>query len=86
MQHYPQQLFSISNFIKDFTSIISHDTGDGWILDTKTLSWCNLDHLSQDCPRLWHTANLTPEGEVIIFGGCCNNILDYSLENVSNYS
>ncbi|CAG2243389.1 unnamed protein product [Mytilus edulis] len=55
--------------------------GDGWILDTITLSWCHLDYLPSNQPRLWHTSTLSTAGEIIIFGGCCNNILDYSLEN-----
>ncbi|XP_063426210.1 kelch domain-containing protein 1-like isoform X2 [Mytilus trossulus] len=54
---------------------------DGWILDTITLSWCHLDYLPSNQPRLWHTSTLSTAGEIIIFGGCCNNILDYSLEN-----
>lgn len=54
---------------------------DGWILDTKSLLWCQLEFLPDHRPRLWHTANLTPDGDIIIFGGCCNNILDSSTEN-----
>lgn len=57
---------------------------DGWILNTATLTWCKLDYLPSNRPRLWHTANLSCEGEVIIFGGCHNNILDYSLNNKIN--
>lgn len=29
-------------------------------------------------PRLWHTACASEEGEVIIFGGCANNLLAHS--------
>jgi hypothetical protein len=57
--------------------------GDGWILNIPTLSWCKLDYLPLNRPRLWHTANLSSEEEIVIFGGCHNNILDYTLNNVS---
>lgn len=54
---------------------------DGWILSIPTLSWCKLDYLPLNRPRLWHTANLSSEEEIVIFGGCHNNILDYTLNN-----
>lgn len=28
--------------------------------------------------RLWHTACASEEGEVIVFGGCANNLLAHS--------
>eukprot|EP00058_Branchiostoma_floridae_P004646 XP_002590134.1 hypothetical protein BRAFLDRAFT_59262 [Branchiostoma floridae] len=49
--------------------------GDGWVLDTNTHEWMNLDYLATDKPRLWHTGCSTLEGEVFVFGGCSTNLL-----------
>ncbi|XP_078591177.1 kelch domain-containing protein 2-like [Branchiostoma floridae x Branchiostoma japonicum] len=48
---------------------------DGWVLDTNTHEWMNLDYLATDKPRLWHTGCSTLEGEVFVFGGCSTNLL-----------
>ncbi|XP_005101714.1 kelch domain-containing protein 2 [Aplysia californica] len=48
---------------------------DAWLLNMETLSWSVLSR-STGFPRLWHTASTNPHGDVLIFGGCENNILD----------
>ncbi|BFZ07916.1 hypothetical protein BsWGS_10955 [Bradybaena similaris] len=48
---------------------------DAWQLNIDILSWTLL--LRQTgLPRLWHTACLSAQGDVLIFGGCTNDILD----------
>ncbi|XP_074986126.1 kelch domain-containing protein 1 isoform X2 [Caretta caretta] len=42
---------------------------DGWIHNVTTNGWKQLTHLPKSRPRLWHTACLGTEGEVMIFGG-----------------
>jgi hypothetical protein len=44
--------------------IPSQPVFDGWILNIPTLSWCKLDYLPLNRPRLWHTANLSSEEEI----------------------
>ncbi|KAK3093804.1 hypothetical protein FSP39_020423 [Pinctada imbricata] len=56
---------------------------DAWTLDLLTLQWSQLKHVPGDRPRLWHTACVTPSQEVVIHGGCSNNILDYQVQTVS---
>ncbi|KAJ8308173.1 hypothetical protein KUTeg_013047 [Tegillarca granosa] len=53
---------------------------DGWILDVSVMKWIKLDHIPNNCPRLWHTACVSPSSDVIIHGGCSNNILDNTLQ------
>lgn len=48
---------------------------DAWILDVASLSWTQLTHFPTNKPRLWHTACVTHNQEVLVFGGCGNNIL-----------
>ncbi|XP_033734113.1 kelch domain-containing protein 2-like [Pecten maximus] len=48
---------------------------DAWILDTVDLTWTKLDHYQKCNAHLWHTACRTMDGEVVVFGGCTNNIL-----------
>lgn len=50
---------------------------DSWILDTNTLNWTQLTHFPADRSRLWHTACVTQDQDVLIYGGCEKNILDY---------
>jgi len=54
---------------------MSFITDDAWILDIVHLRWTKLDHFANCNPHLWHTACKTHEGEVLVFGGCTNNIL-----------
>uniref|UniRef100_A0ABM5FC92 Kelch domain-containing protein 1 isoform X2 n=1 Tax=Pogona vitticeps TaxID=103695 RepID=A0ABM5FC92_9SAUR len=42
---------------------------DGWIYVVTTNKWEQLAYLPKNIPRLWHTACLGKEGEVMIFGG-----------------
>ncbi|XP_060063675.1 kelch domain-containing protein 2-like [Ylistrum balloti] len=57
---------------------------DAWILDIVKLTWTKLDHYKNCNPHLWHTACRTREGEVVVFGGCTNNIL--SVEQPTEHS
>ena len=63
--------------------VIVYCIGDAWILDLGCLQWTQLKHFPEDKPRLWHTASVVSSGEVIIHGGCSNNILDYQIQTVS---
>ncbi|XP_060125522.1 kelch domain-containing protein 1 isoform X1 [Zootoca vivipara] len=42
---------------------------DGWIYDVARNKWQQLTYLPKSIPRLWHTACLGKEGEVMVFGG-----------------
>ncbi|XP_044292377.1 kelch domain-containing protein 1 isoform X2 [Varanus komodoensis] len=42
---------------------------DGWMYGVATNEWKQLAYLPQSRPRLWHTACLGKEGEVMVFGG-----------------
>ena len=55
---------------------------DCWMFKVSTLTWIEIE-LSFNKPRLWHTATCSPFGEIIVFGGGKQNILNYSLKNVS---
>ncbi|KAL9849954.1 kelch domain-containing protein 1-like [Geothlypis trichas] len=48
---------------------------DGWIHSIATNGWKQLTHLPQSRPRLWHTACLGQEGEVMVFGGSKDDLL-----------
>uniref|UniRef100_A0A8C0VKC3 Kelch domain containing 1 n=1 Tax=Cyanistes caeruleus TaxID=156563 RepID=A0A8C0VKC3_CYACU len=49
--------------------------GDGWIHSIATNGWKQLTHLPKSRPRLWHTACLGQEGEVMVFGGSKDDLL-----------
>ncbi|XP_069117177.1 kelch domain-containing protein 2-like isoform X2 [Argopecten irradians] len=57
---------------------------DAWILDIVDLTWTKLDHYQKCKAHLWHTACRTRDGEVVVFGGCTNNIL--SPEEPTNHT
>ncbi|KAK3783430.1 hypothetical protein RRG08_033690 [Elysia crispata] len=58
----------------DFDQILD----DLWMLNVESLSWSLLDQ--HTCrPRLWHTACTNSMGDLLIFGGCINNILDSTI-------
>ncbi|XP_077319660.1 kelch domain-containing protein 1 isoform X1 [Lithobates pipiens] len=48
---------------------------DGWIYSISTNEWKQLTHLDKDQPRLWHTACLGKDGEVMVFGGSKDDLL-----------
>lgn len=48
--------------------------GDTWVLHLSTLSW-QQHYTDKDHARLWHTATTGIDADVIVFGGCCNDIL-----------
>ena len=50
-------------------------SGDAWQLNTDILQWSQIT-VPNDCPRLWHTCVCTKDKEILVFGGCCSNILD----------
>ncbi len=55
---------------------------DGWLLDVHSLQWQQLP-LPDITAHLWHTACLTQFGDVLVFGGCTNNILSNEEDSVS---
>ncbi|KAL2078616.1 hypothetical protein ACEWY4_026301 [Coilia grayii] len=42
---------------------------DAWEFDTRTKEWKQWDHQHKEKPRLWHSAGLGNNGDVIVFGG-----------------
>ncbi|XP_036772985.1 kelch domain-containing protein 1 isoform X3 [Manis pentadactyla] len=56
---------------------------DGWIHNVVTNCWKKLTHLPKTRPRLWHTACLGKENEIMVFGGSKDDIL--SLDTVRKF-
>ncbi|XP_001098337.2 kelch domain-containing protein 1 isoform X2 [Macaca nemestrina] len=48
---------------------------DGWIHNVTTNCWKQLTHLPKTRPRLWHTACLGKENEIMVFGGSKDDLL-----------
>ncbi|KAF3831172.1 hypothetical protein GH733_002410 [Mirounga leonina] len=48
---------------------------DGWIYNVITNGWKQLTHLPKTRPRLWHTACLGKENEIMVFGGSKDDLL-----------
>ncbi|GFN85597.1 kelch domain-containing protein 2-like [Plakobranchus ocellatus] len=48
---------------------------DLWVLHIESLSW-SVVKKNTGYPLLWHTACPNSQGDILIFGGCMNNILD----------
>uniref|UniRef100_A0AC11CC62 Kelch domain containing 2 n=1 Tax=Ovis aries TaxID=9940 RepID=A0AC11CC62_SHEEP len=48
---------------------------DAWTYCISKNEWIQFNHPHTEKPRLWHTACASDEGEVIVFGGCANNLL-----------
>lgn len=51
---------------------------DCWVLDLSIMKWKKVD-LGFSKPRLWHTACVNIFDEIIIYGGCTENILDHRI-------
>uniref|UniRef100_A0AAY4BSX7 Kelch domain containing 1 n=1 Tax=Denticeps clupeoides TaxID=299321 RepID=A0AAY4BSX7_9TELE len=64
-----------SLFLYGGLSVDCKPMSDGWIFDIETKKWKELGHPYKDKPRLWHTACLGKDSDVIVFGGSCNYIL-----------
>uniref|UniRef100_A0A670HL41 Kelch domain containing 2 n=1 Tax=Podarcis muralis TaxID=64176 RepID=A0A670HL41_PODMU len=58
--------------------------GDAWIYCISKNEWIQFEHNYSEKPRLWHTACASDEGEVIVFGGCANNLLAHHKAAHSN--
>ncbi|KAJ0009152.1 hypothetical protein NQD34_016567 [Periophthalmus magnuspinnatus] len=48
---------------------------DGWVFDTGSRKWTEVEHPFKNKPRLWHTACPGRDSDVIVFGGSCDYIL-----------
>ncbi|KAJ7345328.1 hypothetical protein JRQ81_001278 [Phrynocephalus forsythii] len=57
---------------------------DAWIYCISKNEWIQFEHNYTEKPRLWHTACASEEGEVIVFGGCANNLLAHQKAEHSN--
>ncbi|XP_027015732.2 kelch domain-containing protein 1 [Tachysurus fulvidraco] len=56
-------------------SVDCRPMSDGWIFDLKTNQWAEIKHSNMDKPRLWHTACVGGNSDVIVFGGSHDYIL-----------
>ncbi|CAG2114937.1 unnamed protein product [Medioppia subpectinata] len=57
---------------------------DCWLLDIKSQQWSHIA-LPFSKPRLWHSAIASPFGEIIVFGGATQNILNLiNLRNIKD--
>ncbi|XP_014777399.1 kelch domain-containing protein 2 isoform X1 [Octopus bimaculoides] len=68
----PTRILLCGGFTQD-----NQPLADIWLFDVTTFSWI-IYEMSFSIPRLWHSCCVTPDDDVIIFGGCCSNILDYT--------
>ncbi|XP_078515836.1 kelch domain-containing protein 2 [Lissotriton helveticus] len=57
---------------------------DAWLYSISKNEWSRYANIYPDKPRLWHTACASKEGEVIVFGGCANNLLAHHKAAHSN--
>uniref|UniRef100_H2MC56 Kelch domain containing 1 n=1 Tax=Oryzias latipes TaxID=8090 RepID=H2MC56_ORYLA len=48
---------------------------DGWLFDVETKQWTEFEHPFQNKPRLWHSASVAKDADVVVFGGSCDYIL-----------
>ncbi|KAG7509915.1 kelch domain-containing protein 1 [Solea senegalensis] len=48
---------------------------DGWLFDVEAKKWTEIEHPHENKPRLWHTACLGKDSDVVVFGGSCDYIL-----------
>ncbi|XP_046336977.1 kelch domain-containing protein 2-like isoform X1 [Haliotis rufescens] len=56
---------------------------DAWVLDVDVCQWTQLV-IPQNNPRLWHTTALSSGNDILIFGGCCDDILSHQVNEHSN--
>ena len=57
------------------------------MLDMKCMKWKQVK-VADDKARLWHTGCLSKDGDVLIYGGCCNDILspdDRNVRTIAHY-
>ncbi|KAL6478114.1 hypothetical protein MHYP_G00139490 [Metynnis hypsauchen] len=64
-----------SLFLFGGLSVDSRPMSDGWMFDLKTKGWTEMKHSNMDKPRLWHTACLGRDSDVIVFGGSHDDII-----------
>ncbi|XP_043553308.1 kelch domain-containing protein 1 isoform X7 [Chiloscyllium plagiosum] len=55
----------------------SQPLSDAWIYNVGAAEWRQLEHCPRNRPRLWHTACLGKEHEVMVFGGSKDDLLSY---------
>ncbi|XP_041810099.1 kelch domain-containing protein 1-like [Chelmon rostratus] len=65
-----------SLFLFGGLSVDRKPMSDGWLFDAETKKWREVEHPFKDKPRLWHTACVGKDSDVIVFGGSCDYILD----------
>ncbi|XP_023684317.1 kelch domain-containing protein 1 isoform X1 [Paramormyrops kingsleyae] len=56
-------------------SVNCEPLSDGWTFNIQTKEWKELEHKHKNKPRLWHTACLGKDSDVIVFGGSQDYIL-----------
>ncbi|XP_070834673.1 kelch domain-containing protein 1-like [Chaetodon trifascialis] len=49
---------------------------DGWVFDVRKKKWREVEHTFKNKPRLWHTACVGKDSDVIVFGGSCEYVPD----------
>ncbi|KAM6912487.1 kelch domain-containing protein 1 isoform 2-T3 [Xenentodon cancila] len=64
-----------SMFLFGGLSIDCKPMSDGWLFDTETKKWTEVEHPHKSKPRLWHTACAGKDSDVVVFGGSCDYIL-----------
>ncbi|XP_062330424.1 kelch domain-containing protein 1-like isoform X1 [Osmerus eperlanus] len=57
-------------FLYGGLGITGEPMSDGWEFDTQRREWRERVHPHRDKPRLWHSACLGKDNDVVVFGGC----------------
>lgn len=68
----PDHIFLFGGFTTDREAL-----SDAWMYCVSKNEWKPFKHNNTQSPRLWHTACPGPDGEVFVFGGCANNLLNH---------
>lgn len=68
----PDHIFLFGGFTTDREAL-----SDAWLYCVSKNEWKPFKHNHTQSPRLWHTACPGPDGEVFVFGGCANNLLNH---------